>query len=67
MSTKSGGILSRSWRMLKIAKKPDRGEIWLVTKVTAAGMLFVGVLGFIIKQAFVMVDDAILSLLWTFL
>jgi len=53
--------------MLKIAKKPDRGEIWLVTKVTAAGMLFVGVLGFIIKQAFVMVDDAILSLLWTFL
>ncbi|MFX0112913.1 MAG: protein translocase SEC61 complex subunit gamma [Candidatus Hodarchaeota archaeon] len=61
MSTGSGGILSRSWRMLKIAKKPDRGEVWLVTKVTAAGMLFVGIIGYIIRIAFTMLSDAILT------
>ncbi len=55
MSASSGGILSRSWRMLKIAKKPDRGEVWLVTKVTAAGMLFVGIIGFLVRQAATMI------------
>jgi protein translocase SEC61 complex gamma subunit len=47
--------------MLKIAKKPDRSEVWLVTKVTAAGMLFVGIIGYIIRIAFSMLSDAIIT------
>jgi protein translocase SEC61 complex gamma subunit len=61
LSIGSSGILSRSWRMLKIAKKPDRSEVWLVTKVTAAGMLFVGIVGYIIRVAFTMLSDAIIT------
>lgn len=36
-------------RLMKVATKPDRAEIWLVTKVTALGMSGLGLIGFLIK------------------
>ncbi|MFX0205256.1 MAG: protein translocase SEC61 complex subunit gamma [Candidatus Hodarchaeota archaeon] len=45
-----------SWRLLSIAKKPDRNEVWLVTKVTLVGMTFIGVLGYIIQTIFIVFE-----------
>ena len=45
------GFMSDISRLMKVATKPDRNEIWLVTKVTALGMSALGLLGFIIKIA----------------
>ena len=36
-------------RLMKVATKPDRAEIWLVTKVTALGMSGLGLIGFLVK------------------
>lgn len=45
------GFRSDISRLMKVATKPDRAEIWLVTKVTAIGMGALGLLGFLIKIA----------------
>lgn len=36
-------------RLMKVATKPDRREIWLLIRVTALGMAGLGLLGFLIK------------------
>jgi protein transport protein SEC61 subunit gamma-like protein len=43
------GFFSDSMRLLKIAKKPSRKEVWIVIRVTVVGMGLLGVLGFLIK------------------
>ncbi len=48
-----------SWRLLAIAKKPDRNEVWLVTKVTLVGMTFIGFLGYLIQTIFIPINDAL--------
>jgi protein translocase SEC61 complex gamma subunit len=48
-----------SWRLLSIAKKPDRSEVWLVTKVTLVGMTFIGVLGYLIQTIFIPINNSI--------
>ena len=50
MSAKRQNLLRRSWRLLKIAKRPNRQEIWLVIKVTAVGMILMGLVGFLVRQ-----------------
>ena len=50
MSAKRQNLLKRSWRLLKIAKRPNRQEIWLVIKVTAVGMILMGLVGFLVRQ-----------------
>lgn len=35
-------------RVLQIMKKPDREEFWTSAKVTGAGMLLVGLVGYIV-------------------
>lgn len=40
--------LRQYWRVLKIARKPDKAEVSVASKVTGAGMLLIGLLGFII-------------------
>jgi protein translocase SEC61 complex gamma subunit len=35
-------------RLIRIARKPSRKEIWVVIKVTVVGMALLGLLGFII-------------------
>jgi len=36
-------------RLLKLAKKPGRGELWLSVRICLLGILVVGAVGFIIK------------------
>lgn len=45
------GLLSfikASLRLLRLAKKPDKDELWLSIKICFLGILIVGVIGFII-------------------
>jgi protein transport protein SEC61 subunit gamma-like protein len=40
----------KSWiRVLKLAKKPGRTELWLSIKICALGITVIGVIAFIIK------------------
>ena len=43
------GFVADSVRLLKMAKKPSRQEIWIVIKVTFVGMTLLGLIGFIIQ------------------
>ena len=45
------GFMSDISRLMKVATKPDRTEMWLVIRVTAIGMIGLGMLGFIIQIA----------------
>lgn len=46
----------KEWnRVLKITKKPDREEFEMSAKVTGAGILIIGAVGFLIYAAFVFV------------
>ncbi len=39
-------------RVIMITKKPTWDEVWRTTKITAAGTIIVGTLGFIIQMIF---------------
>ena len=41
-------FIKQSKRVLRVAKKPDREEYFNFSKVTAAGIAIIGVIGFII-------------------
>jgi protein transport protein SEC61 subunit gamma-like protein len=36
-------------RLLRLAKKPDRTEVWLTIKVCTLGIVVIGMIGFIIN------------------
>lgn len=38
------------WRVLRITKKPDKQEFKTIVKVSALGMLVIGLIGFIITM-----------------
>jgi protein translocase SEC61 complex gamma subunit len=42
-------FLSSAAKMLKLAKKPGRDELWLSIKICFLGIIVIGVVGFIIK------------------
>jgi len=42
-------FLGAAARLLKLAKKPDRSELWLSVKICLLGIAVVGAVGFIIK------------------
>ena len=39
-------------RVIMISRKPSWDEVWRTTKITAAGTIIVGTLGFIIQMIF---------------
>jgi len=41
--------LSSAARLLKLAKKPGRDELWLSIKICFLGVIVIGVLGYVIK------------------
>lgn len=45
-----GSFLKSSARLLRLAKKPDRGELWLSIKICLVGIVAIGFIGFIIKM-----------------
>ena len=41
--------LERAIRILKLAKRPDRSEVFLVIKITVAGMAILGLIAYVIR------------------
>ena len=42
-------FFSSAAKMLKLAKKPGRDELWLSIKICVLGIVVIGIVGFIIK------------------
>ena len=45
----SSSFYKKALRILRLAKKPDRSEVFLVIKITAAGMAVLGLVAFLIR------------------
>ncbi|MHA1541728.1 MAG: protein translocase SEC61 complex subunit gamma [Candidatus Hodarchaeales archaeon] len=45
----SSSFYKKALRILRLAKKPDRSEVFLVIKITAAGMAILGLIAFLIR------------------
>ncbi len=45
----SSSFYKKALRILRLAKKPDRSEVFLVIKITAAGMAILGLVAFLIR------------------
>ena len=45
----SSSFYKKALRILRLAKKPDRSEVYLVIKITAAGMAILGLIAFLIR------------------
>ena len=50
-----GEFFNRSKRLLKHSKKPDRKEIWLTVRITAIGLLIIGLVGYVIHILFTVI------------
>ncbi len=46
---RTASFYKRAIRILKLAKKPDRSEVFLVIKITAAGMAILGLIAWVIR------------------
>jgi len=42
-------FLSSTRRLLKLAKKPGRDELWISIRISVLGVVVIGVVGYIIK------------------
>jgi len=42
-------FFSSAGKLLKLAKKPDREELWLSIRICLIGIILIGVVGYIIK------------------
>ncbi|MFW9922274.1 MAG: protein translocase SEC61 complex subunit gamma [Candidatus Thorarchaeota archaeon] len=45
-------FFTRSKRLLTHSKRPDRKEIWLTVRITAIGIILIGLVGYIIHILF---------------
>ena len=45
----TSSFYKKALRILRLAKKPDRSEVFLVIKITAAGMAILGLVAFLIR------------------
>ena len=45
----SASFYRRALRILRLAKRPDRSEVFLVIKITVAGLGILGLIAFIIR------------------
>jgi len=49
---KFGEFIGSARRLLRVASKPGREELWLIVKVTLLGVAIVGVIGYIVRVLF---------------
>ena len=49
---KFGEFIGSARRLLRVAAKPGRDELWLLIKVTLLGVGVVGVIGYIVRVLF---------------
>ena len=45
----TASFYKRALRILRLAKRPDRSEVFLVIKITIAGMAILGLIAFVIR------------------
>lgn len=45
----TASFYKRALRILRLAKRPDRSEVFLVIKITVAGMAILGLIAFVIR------------------
>ncbi|MFW9903415.1 MAG: protein translocase SEC61 complex subunit gamma [Candidatus Thorarchaeota archaeon] len=45
----TASFYKRAIRILKLAKRPDRSEVFLVIKITVAGMAILGLIAYVIR------------------
>lgn len=45
----TANFYKRAIRILRLAKKPDRSEVIMVIKITAAGMALLGLIAYLIR------------------
>jgi protein translocase SEC61 complex gamma subunit len=45
----TASFYKKAVRILKLAKKPDRSEVFLVIKITVAGMAILGLIAYVIR------------------
>ena len=45
-------------RLLRLARKPGRSELWQTIKICSAGILLVGLIGFVIKLLSAFISSA---------
>ena len=48
LSARASEILNEYIRVLKLARKPTREEFTMISKIAGAGIILIGILGFII-------------------
>lgn len=49
--------ISEYTRVLKLAKKPGRKEYSLTSKVTGIGIVFIGIIGYLIKYFSILIQN----------
>jgi len=45
----TASFYKKAMRILRLAKKPDRSEVFLVIKITVAGMSILGLIAYLIR------------------
>ncbi len=45
----TASFYKRATRILRLAKKPERSEVFLVIKITVAGMAILGIIAYVIR------------------
>ncbi len=45
----TASFYKKAIRILKLAKKPDKSEVFLVIKITTAGMAILGLIAYVIR------------------
>jgi protein transport protein SEC61 subunit gamma-like protein len=50
--TKLAKFIAESKRVIKVTKKPTKKEYMTIVKVSAAGILIIGLIGFIIQTVY---------------
>ena len=43
-------FLTECGRVLRVTKKPNKEEFWTIVKVSAAGILLIGLIGFLLRM-----------------
>ncbi len=51
------GFIQRSLRVLRVSYRPKSDEYWMIAKVTGAGMVVIGLVGFLITIIFTVIDE----------
>ncbi len=61
MSSRLGQFWENTKRIAKLAKRPDRNEVWLQFKISMLGLFVVGAVGFMIRLIMIVISSFFIS------